>query len=81
MNAGSKRWLPWLGLGTSALIFALWVGLRVKFLYDHGQQPFWLEVLFAPSAFFTVLSVTFIERLVLPDKAANVPKKGRKKPR
>lgn len=65
------------GLGIALLVAALAVFLwaRVAYLSAQGKPVFWLAELFSPVAVFTVLLVTFVDKLVNPRNPKKVKKR------
>jgi hypothetical protein len=63
MAKGSKLG-TWLGIAAACGGFAAFLYFRVGYLHRQGAEVFWLAELFAPVAFFSVLIVTFVEKLV-----------------
>ena len=63
----------WLGLAGLFIGLAAFIAFRVQHLRSQGLPVFWLAELFSPVAVFSVLLVTFVDKLVAPQK----PKKSR----
>lgn len=56
-------------------LFALYLWLRTSHLQSSGQTIHWLAELWAPTAFLSIVIITFLEKLVGP---AQGPKQGKK---
>jgi hypothetical protein len=79
MAPGKGRLAGWLGIVGSGLGLLAFIWIRVYYLRSHGQHVFWLAELFSPMALFSVLVVTFVDKMVAP--ASKVKAHGRKKAR
>jgi hypothetical protein len=64
----------WLGIAAAVAALAAFIALRVHTLTSRGQEVFWLAELFPPVAVFSVLVVTFVDKLVAPPRPKG-PKK------
>jgi len=60
----------WLGLAGLCISLAAFIAFRVHHLRGQGLPVFWLAELFSPVAVFSVLLVTFVDKLVKPQKKA-----------
>ena len=58
----------WLGLAGLFIGLAAFITFRVQHLKSQGLPVFWLAELFSPVAVFSVLLVTFVDKLVKPPK-------------
>lgn len=58
----------WLGIAVLFIGLAAFISFRVNYLQSHGQVVFWLAELFSPVAVFSVLLVTFVDKLIASPK-------------
>jgi hypothetical protein len=79
MAQNSGKVGSWLGIAAAVLALAAFIGLRVHYLTSHGQEVFWLAELFPPVAVFSVLVVTFVDKLVAPRAKGPRPKGPKKR--
>jgi hypothetical protein len=60
----SKKWGSLAGMLIAAAGVGIFLAVRINKIHAAGGQVFWLAELWAPSAFLSIVLVTFVEKLV-----------------
>ncbi len=68
MSPKARPWIPIVAMSGATALFALYLWLRTRHLQATGQPIHWLAELWAPTAFLSIVIVTFVEKLVGPIK-------------
>ena len=80
MAKNSGKLKIWLSIAALFIGLIAFISFRVSHLRSQGQDVFWLAELFSPMAVFSVLLVTFVDKLIKNPKqgASHATKKTRR---